>query len=166
MTQPYSEDLRERAPARADAGETVRSIAEALRISPSCISKWKNLRRETGGLQPGKMNGHKKGPRPAPMIQPATVTASAHGCPRVLAIWPGSQPAMQNTPIALPSKITRAIQAKISRPDIAEPFTSTPQFTSAEATYLLASLSFARTSSILKVDGFCRCGYSLNDARN
>jgi hypothetical protein len=38
MTNPYSEDLRERALARADAGETVRSIAEALQISPSCIS--------------------------------------------------------------------------------------------------------------------------------
>ena len=60
MTQPYSEDLRERALARADAGDTVRSIAEALRISPSCISKWKKLRRETGSLKPGKMNGHKK----------------------------------------------------------------------------------------------------------
>jgi len=60
MTQPYSEDLRERALARADAGETVRAIAAALQISPSCISKWKKLRRETGGLKPGKMNGHKK----------------------------------------------------------------------------------------------------------
>jgi len=37
----------------------VRSVAEALRISPSCISKWKKLRRETGTLKPGKMNGHK-----------------------------------------------------------------------------------------------------------
>jgi hypothetical protein len=35
MTRPYSEDIRERALARADAGETVRSIAEALQISPS-----------------------------------------------------------------------------------------------------------------------------------
>jgi transposase len=60
MTNPYSEDLRERALRRADAGETVRSIAEALQISPSCISKWKKLRRETGSLKPGKMNGHKK----------------------------------------------------------------------------------------------------------
>ena len=60
MTNPYSEDLRERALARADAEETVRSIAEALQISPSCISKWKKLRRETGSLKPGKMNGHKK----------------------------------------------------------------------------------------------------------
>ena len=48
-----------RAGAGADAGETVRSVAEALRISPSCISKWKKLRRETGTLKPGKMNGHK-----------------------------------------------------------------------------------------------------------
>lgn len=60
MTQPYSEDIRDRALARADAGETVRSIAEALQISPSCVSKWKKLRRETGSLSPGKMNGHKK----------------------------------------------------------------------------------------------------------
>lgn len=60
MTRPYSEDLRERALARADAGETVRSIAAALLISPSCISKWKKLRSETGALTPGKMNGHKK----------------------------------------------------------------------------------------------------------
>jgi hypothetical protein len=45
MTRPYSEDIRERALARADAGETVRSIAAALQISPSCVTKWKNLRR-------------------------------------------------------------------------------------------------------------------------
>ena len=60
MTRPYSEDLRERALARADAGETVRSIAQALDISPSCISKWKKLRQQTGGVTPGKIGGHKK----------------------------------------------------------------------------------------------------------
>lgn len=60
MTRPYSEDLRERALARADAGESVRSIASALQISPSCISKWKALRRETGKLSPGKIGGHKQ----------------------------------------------------------------------------------------------------------
>jgi transposase len=60
MTRPYSEDLRERALARWDAGETDRSISEALKIAPSCLSKWRKLRRETGGLKPGKMNGHKK----------------------------------------------------------------------------------------------------------
>ena len=51
MTRPYSEDIRERALARADAGETVRSIAEELQISPSCV---------TGGISPGKIGGHKK----------------------------------------------------------------------------------------------------------
>jgi transposase len=60
MTRPYSEDLRERALARSDAGEPDRSIAAALEIAPSCLSKWRKLRRETGGLKPGKMNGHKK----------------------------------------------------------------------------------------------------------
>ena len=60
MARPYSEDLRERALARSDAGETDRSIAEALKIAPSCLSKWRKRRRETGGLLPGQMNGHKK----------------------------------------------------------------------------------------------------------
>jgi transposase len=60
MTRPYSEDLRERALARSAAGETDRAAGEALSISPSCLSKWRKLRRETGGLKPGKMNGHKK----------------------------------------------------------------------------------------------------------
>ena len=60
MTQPYSEDLRERALARWDAGETDRAVAAALSISPSCLSKWRKLRRDTGALTPGKMNGHKK----------------------------------------------------------------------------------------------------------
>ena len=60
MTRPYSEDLRERALLRADGGETIRSIAAALQISPSCVSKWRKLRAETGGLQPGQIGGRKR----------------------------------------------------------------------------------------------------------
>jgi putative transposase len=60
MGKPYSEDLRERALARADTGEGVRAIAAAFGISPSCISKWKTRRRETGSFSPGKMGGYKK----------------------------------------------------------------------------------------------------------
>lgn len=60
MTRPYSEDLRERALLLSDAGETIRSIGTTLRISPSCVSKWKKLRRETGEVKPGRMGGHKK----------------------------------------------------------------------------------------------------------
>ncbi len=37
--RPYSEALRVRAMQRAQAGETVRSIAAALQISPSCVFK-------------------------------------------------------------------------------------------------------------------------------
>src|SRR5262249_20119500 len=55
MVRPYSEDLRERALLRYDGGETTRSIATALRIAPSCVSKWLKLRRETGSLTPGQM---------------------------------------------------------------------------------------------------------------
>jgi putative transposase len=60
MARPYSEDLRERAVARHEAGETTRSIAAALRISASCVSKWMKLKRETGSLVPGQVGGHKK----------------------------------------------------------------------------------------------------------
>jgi transposase-like protein len=59
MTRPYSEDLRERALARFEAGETIRSIGQALGISPSCVSKWRRLKRETGSLLPGQIGGHK-----------------------------------------------------------------------------------------------------------
>jgi transposase len=57
--RPYSEDLRERAVQRAEAGETIRSRAAALRIGPSCVSKWRKRLRETGALVPGQMGGHK-----------------------------------------------------------------------------------------------------------
>ena len=59
MTAPYSLDLRERALARKAAGETHREIAAALRISPSCVSKWTKRERETGSLVPAQIGGYK-----------------------------------------------------------------------------------------------------------
>jgi putative transposase len=59
MTAPYSMDLRERAMARKAAGETNREVAAALRISPSCVSKWTMRERETGSLAPAKIGGYK-----------------------------------------------------------------------------------------------------------
>lgn len=59
MTHPYSDDLRDRALARAAAGEPVRTIAAALHISPSCIPKWTRRLRETGSVSPGQIGGHK-----------------------------------------------------------------------------------------------------------
>jgi putative transposase len=60
MTRPYPQDLRDRALARYEAGETIRSIGAALDISPSCVSKWHKLKRQTGSLAPGQIGGHKK----------------------------------------------------------------------------------------------------------
>jgi len=60
MTAPYSLDLRERALARKAAGETHREIAAALRISPSCVSKWTRREFETGSLAPAQMGGYKR----------------------------------------------------------------------------------------------------------
>jgi transposase len=60
MTRPYSEDLRERALLMAERGVTIRAIGDALQISPSCVSKWKKLQRETGGLKPAQIGGRKK----------------------------------------------------------------------------------------------------------
>jgi putative transposase len=52
-------DLRERAMARKAAGETNREIAAALRIAPSCVSKWTKRERETGSLAPAQIGGYK-----------------------------------------------------------------------------------------------------------
>ena len=60
MVAPYSGDLRERAMARLDAGESIRSIAKVLSISPSSVSRWTTRRRATGSLAPGKIGGHKR----------------------------------------------------------------------------------------------------------
>ena len=57
MTQPCSNDLRERAMARVAAGELIRAIAAALVISPSSVSKWSRRLRETGSVSPAKIGG-------------------------------------------------------------------------------------------------------------
>ena len=59
MTRPYSQDLRERALARFEAGETIRSIGETLGIDPSCVPKWAKRRRETGSVAPAPIGGRK-----------------------------------------------------------------------------------------------------------
>jgi len=60
MTAPYSMDLRERALARKAAGETHREIAAALKIAPSCVSKWVRRERETGSAAPAQVGGYKQ----------------------------------------------------------------------------------------------------------
>ena len=60
MTRPYSNDIRERALARVEKGEAIRSVGAALAVSPSCVSKWCARKRRTGSVAPGKIGGHKK----------------------------------------------------------------------------------------------------------
>jgi transposase len=45
--------------ARKEAGETHREIAAALRISPSCVSKWTKRKSQTGSLSPAQVGGYK-----------------------------------------------------------------------------------------------------------
>ena len=58
MTKPLSMDIRDRAMARLDAGETVRGVAEALSVAPSSVVKWFLRLRATGSAAPGKIGGH------------------------------------------------------------------------------------------------------------
>jgi transposase len=61
MTRPYSMDLRDRAVARVLAGESVRSVALALRISAATVVRWSQRYRTLGNAAPGKVGGHKVG---------------------------------------------------------------------------------------------------------
>src|SRR5215475_5465142 len=61
--------------------------------------------------------GHSTKPQIS-VTQPATCTACAHGCPRFLAMEPGSEPAMKKIATALAARIIRTIQAKMSSVDI------------------------------------------------
>lgn len=81
MTRPYSKDLRGRPLARAGFGEMIRMIAQALAISPSRVSKWRKLKRETGTLSPGQIGGHKKPALPCrtcPIVPPSMRHQSHH----------------------------------------------------------------------------------------
>ena len=69
MMRPYSEDLREHALLLAEQGATIRAIGDALQISPSRVSKWRKLQRETGSLKHGKIGGHKR-----PVLSGATAS--------------------------------------------------------------------------------------------
>lgn len=59
MARPYSMDLRARAIARVQAGESVRFVAQVLNISPSSVVKWSQRFRATGSPAAGKMGGHR-----------------------------------------------------------------------------------------------------------
>src|SRR5882724_8134439 len=59
MAKPYSMDLRQRALARLEEGETSREVAAALKVAVSSVIKWAARKRRWGSAAPGKMGGHR-----------------------------------------------------------------------------------------------------------
>ena len=57
--KPYSMDLRERAIARVEAGESARSVAATLCVSPSSVIKWAQRFRAKGSVAPGRIGGYR-----------------------------------------------------------------------------------------------------------
>lgn len=52
MTRALSMDLRERAMARLEKGETCRQVAAALQVGVSSVVKWSQRKRATGSCAP------------------------------------------------------------------------------------------------------------------
>ena len=59
MTQPYSNDLRERVVEAHLAGEPIRQVAARFGVSVSSVPKWVARFRATGSVAPGKVGGHR-----------------------------------------------------------------------------------------------------------
>ncbi|WP_422365542.1 IS630 family transposase [Pelagibius sp.] len=60
MTRPYSNDLRERAIAALQAGESCRVVAKRFGVAVSSVVKWHQRYRATGSVAPGKVGGHRR----------------------------------------------------------------------------------------------------------
>lgn len=60
MPKPYSMDLRRRAMARLETGETTYEVAEALSVAVSSVIKWAARARQYGSPAPAKMGGYRQ----------------------------------------------------------------------------------------------------------
>lgn len=65
MTKPCSSDLRERAVAAMQAGESCRAVGARFSVAPSSVVKWTQRAARTGSVNPGQMGGHRK-----PVLEP------------------------------------------------------------------------------------------------
>ena len=59
MTQPHSNDLRERVVRAHLAGEPIRTVAARFGVSVSSVPKWTARYRATGSVAPGRIGGHR-----------------------------------------------------------------------------------------------------------
>lgn len=60
MTKAYSNDLRERAVAAMQSGESCRNVAMRFGVAPSSVVKWTHRARRTGSVSPAKMGGYRR----------------------------------------------------------------------------------------------------------
>ena len=60
MVRPYYLDLRERAIAALEAGDSCRRVADRFGLAVSTVVKWGQRYRETGTVAHGKYGGHKR----------------------------------------------------------------------------------------------------------
>jgi len=59
MPKPFSNDLRERAVAAVQAGESCRAVAMRFGVAVSSVVKWSQRFRQTGSIAPDKMGGYR-----------------------------------------------------------------------------------------------------------
>jgi len=60
MSRAYSLDLRERVVAAMESGSSARAAAVRFGVSIATAVRWFQRKRETGGVAPGKLGGHRK----------------------------------------------------------------------------------------------------------
>lgn len=65
MTKAYSNDLRERAVAAMQSGQSCRTVAARFGVAPSSVVKWTDRARRTGSVAPAKMGGYRR-----PILEP------------------------------------------------------------------------------------------------
>lgn len=59
MGKPYSVDLRDRAVARVEAGESCHKVARLFSVGVSSVIRWADRKRRSGSVAPGQMGGHR-----------------------------------------------------------------------------------------------------------
>lgn len=60
MSRAYSIDLRERVVTAMASGASARTAAAQFEVSVASAVRWSQRQRRTGGVAPGKLDGHRK----------------------------------------------------------------------------------------------------------
>ena len=60
MTRPYSNDLRERAVAAVESGQSRRQVAKLFKVGESSVIRWSARQRDSGTCAAKPMGGHRR----------------------------------------------------------------------------------------------------------